>query len=219
MSFPPVDQDPAEVRDVACHLLAPDAVCNPTTPEPPPEPPDLGWLQAVLQLLVWAALVAVVVLALWALWRALAARRRRRGGADDDDGEVDGDGEPVVVEVEDLPERVIDTVRTPQQWRDEALEHERAGRYREALRCRYRALVGDLARRGVLDELPGRTTGEERAQLRELAPDVAAPFAHAASTFDEVWFGDLPVTAEVHRGFVDDESAVLTGDRAPRERS
>ena len=45
-----------------------------------------------------------------------------------------------------------------------------ARRFRDAIRCRYRALVGDLARRGMIDEIPGRTSGEERVQMAAAAP-------------------------------------------------
>jgi hypothetical protein len=90
---------------------------------------------------------------------------------------------------------VVDHSREPSDWRAEADEHARRGRFRDALRCRYRALVGDLARRGLLDEIPGRTTGEERGQLRTTAPVVAAEFTDATDLFDRAWYGDEPTGA------------------------
>jgi hypothetical protein len=87
---------------------------------------------------------------------------------------------------------VIDRSREPSDWRLEAEEHARHGRFRDALRCRYRALVGDLARRGLLDEIPGRTTGEERGQLRATAPVAASEFTDATDLFDRAWYGDEP---------------------------
>ena len=87
---------------------------------------------------------------------------------------------------------VIDRSREPADWRAEADEHARHGRYRDALRCRYRALVGDLARLGLLDEIPGRTTGEERGQLRATAPVAAPDFTDATELFDRTWYGDEP---------------------------
>jgi hypothetical protein len=90
---------------------------------------------------------------------------------------------------------VIDRSREPSDWRTEADEHARHGRFRDALRCRYRALVGDLARRGLLDEIPGRTTGEERGQLRTTAPVAAPEFTDATDLFDRAWYGDEPTGA------------------------
>jgi hypothetical protein len=96
---------------------------------------------------------------------------------------------------------VIDRSREPSDWRAEADEHARHGRFRDALRCRYRALVGDLARRGLLDEIPGRTTGEERGQLRTNAPVAAPEFTDATDMFDRAWYGDEPTGADEDERF------------------
>ncbi|HEX9258479.1 MAG TPA: DUF4129 domain-containing protein, partial [Acidimicrobiales bacterium] len=105
--------------------------------------------------------------------------------------------------------------REPRTWRDEAAAHAEAGRWKDALRCRYRALVGDLARRGLLDEIPGRTTGEERGQLRTNAPEVTTEFAGATDLFDRAWYGDEPTGPSEHDRFRALEEAVLerTGGR------
>lgn len=84
-------------------------------------------------------------------------------------------------------------LRPPQDWRREAEDHERAGRWRAGLRCRYRALVGDLAGRGVLVEVPGRTTGEERAEVVAGAPAAAPAFGRATEIFEGAWYGNVPV--------------------------
>ncbi|MFQ5558789.1 MAG: hypothetical protein ACE5GB_14945, partial [Acidimicrobiales bacterium] len=47
---------------------------------------------------------------------------------------------------------------------------EAAGEWREAVLARYRLLVIDLIERGLLDEAPGRTTGEHRRRLAEVLP-------------------------------------------------
>jgi hypothetical protein len=110
---------------------------------------------------------------------------------------------------------VIDRSREPSDWRTEADEHARHGRFRDALRCRYRALVGDLARRGLLDEIPGRTTGEERGQLRTTAPVAAPEFTDATDLFDRAWYGDEPTGAgedERFRSLADAVMAKATGD-------
>ncbi len=82
--------------------------------------------------------------------------------------------------------------RTAEEWRAEADQHESAGRWRDALRCRYRALVAELAGNGVLDDLPGKTTGEERADIARTVPEASPPFSEATALFDDAWYGDAP---------------------------
>jgi len=82
-----------------------------------------------------------------------------------------------------------DVGRPPTDWDAEAAEHERAGRWRDALRCRHRALVARLARRGVVEEIPGRTAGEYRLEVKRAAPDVDPEFSEATQLFEVVWYG------------------------------
>ena len=176
----PVDQDPDQIRDAACKLVAPDQVCAPPKPPSPSSPPDLSWLGAIM----WVLFALALVVLIWLLVRAAMhlakqPRRKRLRPAAVVDDPIDDLGAVVAV----------DRSRDPQQWRVEAEEHRRAGRWRDALRCRYRALVGDLARRGLIDEIPGRTTGEERRQLTEVAADAHDPFTAAADLFDGAWYG------------------------------
>ncbi len=86
--------------------------------------------------------------------------------------------------------------RTAEEWRAEATQHEAAGRWRDALRCRYRALVAELAGNGLLDDVPGKTTGEEREDIARAVPDASPPFADATLLFDEVWYGDAATGPE-----------------------
>ena len=83
--------------------------------------------------------------------------------------------------------------RTAAEWRAEAEDHERAGNWRPALRCRYRALVADLAGRGLVDDVPGRTAGEYRAEVRDAAPAAAAAFGGATELFELAWYGNRAV--------------------------
>jgi hypothetical protein len=87
-------------------------------------------------------------------------------------------------------------IRPATEWRAEAEAHERAGEWRLAVRARYRALVADLAGRGVLDEVPGRTAGEYRAELGANLPAAGPQFAGATELFEGAWYGKRP-TAEV----------------------
>jgi len=82
--------------------------------------------------------------------------------------------------------------RTAEDWDAEAAQHEAAGRWRDALRCRYRALVAELAGNGLLDDVPGKTTGEERAEIRRAAPAASDAFTEATGLFDDAWYGDAP---------------------------
>lgn len=209
--LPPPDPHSADVggaRDAARQILARDEF------KPPDENPIRKALDWVLErlgrlldklfgvfggggggsLIAWAILalaVAGIVM--------LVVRRVRRG--------------PVVkLEARTV---VIDRSREPSDWRTEAEEHARHGRFRDALRCRYRALVGDLARRGLLDEIPGRTTGEERGQLRTTAPVAAPEFTDAIDLFDRAWYGDEPTGAgedDRFRSLADAVMAKATGE-------
>ena len=79
--------------------------------------------------------------------------------------------------------------RSAAEWRAEAEAHERAGAWRDAVRSRYRALVADLAFRGVVEEVPGRTAGEYRRQVGRALPDAASDFAGATELFEVAWYG------------------------------
>lgn len=93
-----------------------------------------------------------------------------------------------------------DPKRPAGDWRDEAERAEGAGRWKDALRYRYRELVAELAERGLLEEVPGRTAGEYRQQLAARAPDRQAPFATATDLFERAWYGDEPTgEAELRR--------------------
>ena len=92
-------------------------------------------------------------------------------------------------------------------WRADAEAAERAGHWRLALRCRYRALVAELADRGLVEEVAGRTAGEYRAEVAGAAPAVAAPFAGATELFERAWYGDRPTgedEAARFRGLADE---------------
>jgi len=82
--------------------------------------------------------------------------------------------------------------RSAAEWRAEAEAHERAGDWRQAVRCRYRALIADLARRGLVEEIPGRTAGEYRGEVGHAVPAAAAEFAGATELFERAWYGRRP---------------------------
>lgn len=212
--LPPVDQDPDEVQEAACRIVErSENVCRPVETLPPQPPPNgssngssSGGAFDLVGMLLWVVLLAVLGFLVYLLVRYLADRngwgggRTRSSAADDDSADLD------IVEAGAV---VVDRSREPFNWRTEADRHRAAGRFRDALRCRYRALVGDLARRGLIDEIPGRTTGEEREQLRVVTPPAAAPFDEAAELFDEAWYGHVDVDDAAVDRFVALEQTVL----------
>ncbi|MGH8904819.1 MAG: DUF4129 domain-containing protein [Egibacteraceae bacterium] len=84
--------------------------------------------------------------------------------------------------------------RTPADWAAEAAAHEQAGRWREALRCRYRELIAELALAGLVEEMPGRTTGEYLAELRASLPGADPGATALTRAFEAVWYGSMPAS-------------------------
>lgn len=89
-------------------------------------------------------------------------------------------------------EQAVEPRRSAVDWRAEAERLEAERRWKDALRCRYRALVAELIERDLLRDVPGRTAGEYRVELREHAPRVATAFSGASELFERAWYGDLP---------------------------
>ncbi len=199
----PVGQNPDTVRDAACRIVSQDAAaCTPATVPKPTIPTQGTGNFDVIGTLLWILLAAAVVVLVVFLVRwggQRTGRWKRRAEQEVDADPTDDVIEPRVV--------AIDWSKEPGEWRSEADEHRRAGRFRDAVRCRYRALVGDLARRGLIDEVPGRTTGEHRDQMREVRPAVSPEFDEAAELFDGAWYGRAHVGADD-----DDHFKVLARD-------
>jgi hypothetical protein len=91
--------------------------------------------------------------------------------------------------------------RSAVNWRAEAERLEAEGNWKDALRCRYRSLVMELIERDVLRDVPGRTAGEYRVELREHAPTAATAFSGASELFERAWYGDLPTGATENERF------------------
>lgn len=101
--------------------------------------------------------------------------------------------------------------RTAAEWRAQAEAHDATGRWRAGLRCRYRALVAELAERGLVDDVPGRTAGEYRQEVGDRAPAVSEPFAGATELFERAWYGNRPTGADEAARFDELAGRVLTG--------
>jgi len=120
---------------------------------------------------------------------------------------VQGRGGRVGVHVEGVHRR------RPAEWRAEAEVLETEGQWKAALRCRYRALVGDLIADGLLEDVAGRTTGEYRRDLALRAPDRAEAFSAATELFELAWYADRPTGPDQSRRF-QDLAGAITGVRA-----
>lgn len=122
------------------------------------------------QVVGWIAIALMAGLAIFFVSRMRLSRRPGRGDPD------------FIVEAEQH--------RNEHEWLSEAERFEADGQWKQALRCRFRALVSALIERGVVRDIPGRTTGEYRLEVTRNAPAVAASFAGAAELFDRAWYGD-----------------------------
>ncbi|MDQ6616782.1 MAG: DUF4129 domain-containing protein [Actinomycetota bacterium] len=136
----------------------------------------------------WGALIVVAVVAALVIGLVVltVARRGWKGG--------EHRPSPVVL-------RGHGPSRSSAEWRAEAALHEAAGRWRDALRCRYRALVAELAGRGLVTEVPGRTSGEYRRDVSAVVPAAGPAFDRATDLFERSWYGDRPTNSEDQETF------------------
>ncbi len=134
-----------------------------------------GGLSAVLLYLLLVVVAAVVLFLVVLVVRRWTPRVR----LDDDEPEVD-----------------VTEERTVREWRADADRAEADGRWKDAIRARFRELVGELVDRGVLDRVPGRTTGEFRIEIAERCPSAFDAFDRAALRFELPWYGDEPCGPE-----------------------
>lgn len=86
--------------------------------------------------------------------------------------------------------------RSAHDWDSEAADHEAAHRWREAARCRHRALVAALAAAGLVEEVPGRTAAEYEAEATASVPAAGEPMRRATRLFERAWYARSPVTGE-----------------------
>jgi hypothetical protein len=79
--------------------------------------------------------------------------------------------------------------RTPAEFLAEAERMEAEGRWRQAIRMRYAALLAQLGQDGFIRLRPGRTTGEYVVEMRSNLPDAAEAFESATRVFERAWYG------------------------------
>jgi uncharacterized protein DUF4129 len=202
MGLPPPEHDPGAVRDLADQILSQSRYDVP--PQPWPEK-IMDWLGEQLSRLIdalagggdlfgtvlaWAILLGVLGAVVY-----LIARYGRVSLP--------------ALAVDDEPEVMVELTRTAREWRDEADSLESRGRWEDGLRCRYRALVADLVRRGVIADQAGRTAGEYARDVAARQPDVAPSFAAATELFEAVWYGGASSGPAESERFQDLEGRVL----------
>lgn len=185
--LPEPDHDPERVRELADEILSrPEYRWDDSADDPIGRAVD--WLGERLGdalsavgaggnlpgWVAWTVLALLGALAVALIWRSRGTWGRA--------GAHVGRGARVAVGAGDLP---VD-------WAAEADRARAEGRWRDALRCGYRALVVDLAAAGALGDLVGRTTGELAGELAASRPDAAGPFAAATELFEATWYGGAP---------------------------
>ncbi|MEU8263755.1 DUF4129 domain-containing protein [Micromonospora sp. NPDC048999] len=95
-----------------------------------------------------------------------------------------------------------------------------AGRFKEAVRERLRAMVRDLVERQVIAAVPGWTVTELAWAAGQARPPVAAPLRAASGLFSEIWYGFRPATVEddgAMRGWAEQVRALLDAEPAARQ--
>jgi hypothetical protein len=145
------------------------------------------WEAAIVLAVLVAAASAVVFLAV----RNGSLRRIRRGRRTG-----------VVVTDEDR-------AQSAEQWRQEADRLSAQGNYREALRCRYRALVAELADLRLVDQVPGRTSGDYERAVRALVPEAAEQFSAVTRLFERCWYDQDASDAKAQVVFNEAARAVI----------
>lgn len=145
-------------------------------------------------IVAWVLLALVLAAVVYLLYRLVRMVERDRAVA-----------QPTLVVTEER--------RPAREWLADADAYEAAGNWRDAIRARYRALIADLARRGLVDEIPGRTDGEYRLEMRDAAPRSADDFSAATDVFERAWYGNHPTGREEGESFRTLVDRVLSGTR------
>jgi hypothetical protein len=134
-----------------------------------------SWGGSIANILLWVVLILLAVGLVIVVVHVVRNRTGRRSKPTKPS---------VVVDIEEY--------RTASEWASEAEQLEAAGRWKEAIRCRYRELVARLVDAGVAAPLPGRTTGELRGDVSTRAPQVEGAFSAATGLFEGPWYADTP---------------------------
>jgi hypothetical protein len=151
-----------------------------------------GILGNLVSLAILAGVIFLLVLVVRAVLRRTRVPKRL-------------DGDELTIELEGG--------RDSTDWRTDAERYEAVGQWREAMRARYRELVRTLIEDGVLEDIPGRTTGEYRNAFVRARPDSADSFIELTGLFEAVWYGGVETDAADNQRFR--ELAVRCRHREP----
>jgi hypothetical protein len=123
-------------------------------------------------------------------------------------------GRPRREKIDDV-ETIVDpdVARTVGEWRSEAEQAESDGRWKDAMLCRYRELVGELVERGAVRAIPGLTTGELRVEVAMSVPGELDAFSEATTLFELPWYARVPTGPDENRRFRELAGGLL--DRMP----
>lgn len=158
-------------------------------------------VSAVPVWLGWTVLALLVGLVAFLVYRSRAGWRRSPRPEGDPSGRV-----------------VVSQAEVEVDWAAEAERCERAGCWRDGLRCRYRVLVGQLAARGVVGDLVGRTAGELVREVTANCPGASEPFLAATELFESAWYGGRevgPAERDRFAGLAERVLAVAAAGRRP----
>jgi len=201
--------DPAEVREDVREVMGRDEFSyEPSLVErvmdwigeqldklfPDSEPTQTGgnFTGGIGGLVAWLLIVVAVVAVVAAIVYVVVRRIRTPESIEE---------EPTETEVEHR--------RAAAAWRSDALDHEAAGEWKQAIRARYRLLVRTLTDRGQLPEVPGRTTGELREDLARTTPTAGDDFDTASLLFELPWYADVATGPDENARFRAAAEAVL----------
>jgi hypothetical protein len=145
--------------------------------------------------LALVALLALLVFLIVVVVRGIRGRKRRQ-------------------KVDDV-ETIVDpeVERTVGEWRSAAERAEDEGRWKDAMLCRYRELVGELVEREAVRPIPGLTTGELRVEVATSVPEVLDDFSEATTLFELPWYARASTGPDENRHFRDLALRIL--DRVP----
>ncbi len=133
----------------------------------------VGGASLAARVIGYAVIAALVLLIARLIWRMVQDRL------------------PKPVSYDEGPVVEIDKWDRPKDLLAQAERFEKEGRWDEALRYRYRFVVATLVERRLIDNPPGRTTGEYRTEVDYWLPDSARGFASITTTFEQVWYGEI----------------------------
>jgi hypothetical protein len=182
--LPPLRHDPDGLRDTATDLLS-------RPPFVDQQPGPVGRLLArvgdviadllgrLLGLMGGGSTLGWVIVAIAAAVLAVVAWRVSRGATLDRRVPQAGPGQAAHLAVD---------------WDRDADAARDRGDLREAVRCRYAAVVATLLEAGVVEGSPGRTVRELEAEVQAGAPSLLADVAAAGERFERIWYGGEPAT-------------------------